>query len=88
MGRNLDLMDRFVADCGDVSTGIYFSPNPSVVCSLCTAFRKGEKMFLIILDREGRNKAKHLVSDETISGYSAGGPVGILARNAPQTSRR
>lgn len=31
-------------------------------------------MFLMILDREGRNKAKHLVSDEKISGYSAGGP--------------
>lgn len=44
-------------------------------------------MFLIILDREGRNKAKHLVSDEKISGYSAGGPAGVLARNAPQTSR-
>lgn len=44
-------------------------------------------MFLMILDREGRNKAKHLVSDEKISGYSAGGPAGVLARNAPQTSR-
>lgn len=83
----MDLMDRFVADCGDVSTGTYFSPDPSVVCSLCTAFCKGGKMFLMILDREGRNKAKHLVSDEKISGYSAGGPAGVLARNAPQTFR-
>ena len=32
--------------------------------------------------REGRNKAKHLVSDENMSGYSARGPAGVLARNA------